>query len=254
MIKLKNGIAINGDCTSQDTFNIVKSEFSHIDLIHTDPPYGKILKNNWDKADNEKQFVDWMINWVNLWGQLLQDNSAFYIWGGIGIPKFRPFYSFLSRVENETDFILSNHITWKKKRAYGVQNNYLFTREELAFLIKKDAKHPRVFNIPLLEKERGYEGYNKKYPAKSKFLRRTNVWDDVTEVLKNKRHDAQKAARVVEIPIEVSSNPGEVVLDMFGGGFTTPEACIKLNRQYVVIEKDSSGFATGVDYLKSIGE
>ena len=50
--------------------------------------------------------------------------------------------------------------------------------------------------------KRGYAGCNEKYPAKSEFLRRTNVWDDVTEILRGKVHVNQKPERLMEVPIE----------------------------------------------------
>lgn len=101
-----------------------------------------------------------------------------------------------------------------------------------------DIKHPRCFHVPLLDKERGYAGYDEKYPAKSKFLRRTNVWSDVTEILRGKLHPTQKARRVIEIPIEVHTDRGEWVVDPFAGSGTTAMAAAALGRRYVVIEKD----------------
>jgi hypothetical protein len=58
--------------------------------------------------------------------------------------------------------------------------------------VKGNAKKPRVFNVPLLDKKRGYTGYNKKYPAKSEFFMRSNVWTDVTEIVQEKLHPTQK--------------------------------------------------------------
>lgn len=60
--------------------------------------------------------------------------SAFYVWGGIGNVGFRPFFKYVSEVEEKDKFELANLITWKKRRAYGLSYNYLFTREELAYL------------------------------------------------------------------------------------------------------------------------
>jgi hypothetical protein len=85
----------------------------------------------------------------------------------------------LSDVENRTGWSLGNHITWSKKRAYGTSWNYLFTREECAYLVNGDAKKPRKFTVPLRDEKRSYAGYSAKYPAKSEFYRRTNVWTDV---------------------------------------------------------------------------
>jgi len=118
--------------------------------------------------------------------------------------------------------------------------------------VKGKENKPRVFNIPLLEKVRGYEGYNKKYPAKSEFLRRTNVWSDITEIFKGKTHPAEKAARVCEIPIEVSSNKDEWVLDLFGGSGSAAVAARKLGRKFVIIEKDKGSYHKIVAKLQPV--
>ena len=146
---------------------------------------------------SDEEFVQWMLLWTEMWSRMIMPNGAFYVWGGIGSPEFRPFLRYIVEAELSRNLKLANLITWSKKRAYGVKHNYLFTREELAYFIKgDDIKKPRCFNIPLLDTKRGYAGYNAKYPAKSEFYRRTNVWMDVTEMMRGKVHDAQKAQRV----------------------------------------------------------
>lgn len=96
---------------------------------------------------------------------------------------------------------------------------------------------PKTFNIPLLDEKRGYAGYNADYPAKSEFLRRTNVWTDVTELFKGKIHPAEKPSRLAEIMIETSSNPDDLVVDFFAGSGSTGVAAQKLNRRCILIEQ-----------------
>jgi site-specific DNA-methyltransferase (adenine-specific) len=231
---------------------VVRQLTGDVGLIIADPPYGNILTNKWDRVnESEEQFAQWMCDWTHMWSDMLLPNAAFYVWGGIGRPGFRPFFRYIPEVENGNVLQLANLITWSKKRAYGVKHNYLFTREELAYFIKgDDIKKPRCFNIPLLETKRGYAGFNAKYPAKSEFYRRTNVWMDVTEMMRGKVHDAQKAQRVIEIPIEVHTNPGEWVIDPFAGAGTTAHAARKLGRRFVVIEKDEKTFEELIDRLR----
>lgn len=251
-----DGYAICADCTTVETVNAVRELTGAIPLIIADPPYGHILSDAWDnpiELSNASEFAQWMLEWTYKWSQLLLPNAAFYVWGGTGKPDFRPFFRYIIKVEDQftgtgdprsaVGLKLANLITWSKKRAYGVKHNYLFTREELAYFIKgDDIKKPRCFNIPLLETLRGYKGYNKKYPAKSDFYRRTNVWTDITEVMRGKVHSAQKAQRVIEIPIEVHTQPGEYVIDPFAGSGTTALAARKLGRKFVVIENDEKTF------------
>ena len=77
-----------------------------------------------------------------------------------------------------------------------------------------------------------------KYPAKSEFYRRTNVWDDVTELLRGKIHPAEKPARLAEIMIQTSSNPGDLVVDLFAGSGSTGVASLNVGgRRCVLYEK-----------------
>jgi site-specific DNA-methyltransferase (adenine-specific) len=251
-VEFKDGLAINGDSTSQEVVDEVKSYLGNdtcVPLIATDPPYGNIVMEHWDRTKmSDDEYADYMIQWTRLWSQVLVQGGAFYVWGGIGLPNFRPFIKYLTRVEDD-NFKMSNLITWSKKRAYGVQNNYLFTREELAYFTKGNPKKPYKFNIPLLETKRGYAGYNKEYPAKSEFFRRTNVWMDINEIFKGKLHPTQKPSRVVEIPIEVHTDPGEYVIDPFAGSGATAFAARKLGRKFIVVEKDEEIFAKIIDKL-----
>jgi len=239
----EDGIVINGDCTDADALSEAMSFMEECGqekaaLIFTDPPYGNILNEKWDKTKlNEKQFASWMIGWTRQWTDALFDGGAFYVWGGIGKRNFRPFFQYM--LDAETDnFQLSNLITWKKKRAYGVPRNYIFTREELAYFVKGRAERPRKFNIPYLEDKRGYAGYNKKYPAKSEFYRRTNVWTDVTEIFKGKVHPTEKPTKLAQIPIEIHTDPGEFIIDIFAGSGATGHTARALGRKFILVEKD----------------
>lgn len=243
VVDFEDGFAVNGDATSEEVISYVRDRVPEIKLIYTDPPYGGILNEAWDRARLGSELASWMIDWTNKWSPLLPRGGAMYVWGGVGTYKNRPFMEYVSRVENEADVKIQNVITWGKKRGIGTAYNYLFTREELLFMLRggKNVK-PTVFNVPLLPDLRGYAGFNKKYPAKSDYKRRTNVWTDVTEILSGKVHPAEKAQRVCEIPIEVSTNVGDWVLDLFAGSGSIPKAARKLGRQWIAIENDAETF------------
>lgn len=253
--KFDDGYAILADSTTSELFDFVLSITGLLKLINTDPPYGNIVKEDWDKTEvSAAEFCQWMLDWTYLWKEALLPNAAFYVWGGIGHPKFRPFLKYIVEAEKD-DFLLANLITWGKKRAYGIQHNYLFTREELAYFINgPDIKKPLQFKVPLLETLRGYAGYNEKYPAKSEYLRRTNVWTDITEILRGKRHPTQKPIPVMAIPIAVHTDPGDWVVDLFAGAGTTAMAARQLGRKFVVVEKKPEEFEKLVTWLRGEAE
>ena len=136
---------VRGDC-----FDLAPSLVGQIDLVVADPPYGDILKHPWD--------VECYSRLGQLLSKILALGATAYVWGGIGRHRQRHMFRWLANVEDETDLRMWNLITWKKKRAYGKSNDYLFVREECAMLVKGDGP-PKTFHVPLLEAKRGYAGY-----------------------------------------------------------------------------------------------
>lgn len=257
-VSFPDGLAIHGEFPDFEVVEAIVSASGKLPLVIADPPYGNIVNKTWDHIEeSDVVFCDWMIDWTRALERMSLPGAALYVWGGVGLPRngdkspFRPFLRYLVEAELRTGYELSTPITWKKKRAYGIQWGYLFTREELAYFVLGNHKKPRKFTVPLLEAKRGYAGYNEKYPAKSEFFRRTNVWDDVTEIMRGKVHINQKPRRLMEIPIEVHTEPGEWVLDPFAGSGTTAHAARALDRKFVVVEKDPEEFEKMVVSLRS---
>lgn len=252
LVQFPDGYVLLGDGTDEQTMLDVIVLIDQDDwMILADPPYGNIVADQWDKRGKGHVHAEWMLKWTAMWSQYLAAGQAFYVWGAVGKYKDRPFFEYASRVENEASLKIQMPITWKKIRGIGTAYNYLFTREELLFMLKggKNVK-PLVFNVPYLDELRGYEGYNKKYPAKSPYKRRSNVWTDVNEIMRGKVHPTEKASRVCEIPIEVSSNPGQYVVDPFAGSGTTAIAARRLGRKFFLIESDRQIFE---DTVKRLG-
>ena len=257
-----DGLVINGDCTDPDVFAFVqkylKGKSKKIQLMHTDPPYFVLDKTfqgkdtSWDQTKmSQEQTSDWMKSWVKLWLPLMYPGAALYIWGGTGVPAFRPFFVFCSDIEHDPDvqLTIANYITWNKRRAFGTKKNYLYTREECVYLVNAPDNSPRVFNIPLTDKLRGYEGFNAKYKAKSPYLRRTNVWT-VTELFQGKIHPTEKPVTLLKIPINTSSKKNDYVLDLFGGSGSTASAARECGRNFILIEKDPTYYKNILKRLK----
>jgi site-specific DNA-methyltransferase (adenine-specific) len=258
LVEFEDGVAIWGTFPSPDVLGWIQSYAKGpLPLVVADPPYGNIVSEKWDRVgSDDKKFCQWMVDWTKDLQELSLPGAALYVFGGVGLPAlagdppFRPFLRYLVEVELQTGYQLSTPITWKKKRAYGIQWGYLFTREEIAYLVNGPFKKPRQFTIPLLSVKRGYAGYDENYPAKSEYLRRTNVWDDVTEIFRGKVHVNQKPQKLVEIPIEIHTQPGECVLDPFAGSGTTAMAARALGRRFIVVEQDETEFERLVARLR----
>lgn len=238
LIEFPDGFIVHGE-SPLDFWTI--DRIGKVKLVVADPPYGGILKKSWDTIQKDV-LVEQLVETMTCLLPHVHEGSAAYVFGGIGTPGNRVFYNFLLQTEASTPWKLADHITWAKKRAYGKSYAYLFCREEIAYFVNGDIKKPLCFNVPYLEQLRGYSGYNKEYPAKSPYLRRTNVWKDITEMLRGKIDIAQKPISLLKIPIEVHTSPGDWVLDPFAGTGTTALAAIQTKRKFFCLERDKETF------------
>jgi len=220
-----------------------------IDLIITDPPYGKLIKKDWDKQNGITVEV------LNEYYRILKDTGSIYIFCGIG-EKSNSLLENLNFI-SQTKLIFKDLITWKKQKGYGAKRGWLYTREEIIWLVKDNKKYFwNIDNQYDLNKKRNY----KRKIGKSWFKRYTNVWEDIKETLFediNKDrvdgmwyanlsktyptlHQTIKPVAIIDRIVQAHTKPNEnyLVLDTFAGTSTTAISCIKNNCNYIMFEKE----------------
>jgi site-specific DNA-methyltransferase (adenine-specific) len=235
-----------GDCTlyQGDCLDVMKIiPDKSVNMILTDPPYTKIIKEEWDKKNifSNKVMIEW--------DRILKDNSNIYVWCGIG-EKSRSLIDFIQTLDKY--FYFKDLITWKKQRGVGMKKGWLYTREEILWYIKnKKSKYTwnKNFQYDLTDKRLFSLPNNK-----SDYKRWTNVWTDITEEAGGMKsaeyHPCQKPVRALERIINLCSNENEIILDCFMGSGSTGVACINTNRKFIGIEKEEKYFNIGVERIK----
>ena len=220
------------------TIKVGKPLVGTVSLALTDPPYGGIVKSPWD-CITVAQLLDDLARYE--W--LLKPGGSVLMFGGIGTRLNRVFFEFLVQSERLVPgMFLRDVLTWRKRRAYGTATRYLFIREEVAWFTR--GPEPAVFHVPLTQHLRGYAGFSKQHPAKSAYLRVGNVIDDVTELLRGKVHPTEKPLPLIQRFVTTHTNPGDLVLDPYAGSGTVGLACRNTGRQFWLVEKDPTHFAT----------
>lgn len=68
------------------------------------------------------------------------------------------------------------------------------------------------------------------------------------------RHVSEKPVPLLEFLIRSHSNPGDTVLDFTAGSFSTGEACLNTNRNFIGTEKDAEFFREGEARMKDRAE
>jgi hypothetical protein len=86
------------------------------------------------------------------------------------------------------------------------------------------------------------------------------VWDDINRMRTLNTTQSQKRQQMHVCPLQIDiveriinrySNPGDVVLDPFGGLMTVPERAVRMGRRGFGIELNSDYFRDGVGYLRA---
>lgn len=86
------------------------------------------------------------------------------------------------------------------------------------------------------------------------------VWDDINRMRTLNTSQSQRRKELHVCPLQLDivqriinrySNPGDVVLDPFGGLMTVPYVAVKMHRYGIGIELNTDYFRDGVGYLKS---
>lgn len=208
-----------------------KLEDESIDLIIADPPYYKIVKEDWDnKWKSEKEYLDWCLEWTKESYRVLKSGGQFYVWGAIGKHKEHPFLKYLFLTEDNTEFIFLNFITMRNFRVFGNSKHFPFGRQELIVFSK--GRHS-TYNKQYSD----FEGLNRLGDPKLV----TNIWLDCKDVsLFNKKdsHPTEKPMLSSERIISSSSNEGDLILSLFSGSGVDCMACKNLNRNYIGFEID----------------
>jgi len=110
---------------------------------------------------------------------------------------------------------------------------------------KLQKAYPLIFDREYDDLKREYDDLKREYEN----LRRpfqvtsevpyTDVWDFPTVGYYEGKHPCEKPIEMSRHVIAASSRPGDVVLDCFGGSCHVADACIQLNRRYIIIEQNA---------------
>jgi len=233
-----------GDAADSNFVSVIHSGVSSTTLAIQDPPYNLVFG---DKIPVQ-EFVDWCQEWISNCRNVLDENSALYIWLGADQKNhFQPLPQFMSMM-SETDFQSRSFITMRNQRGYGTQQNWMAARQELLYYT---LGKPR-FKVTYTDIPKVLKGYYKEVGgvksenierSKSPNIRPGNVWIDIQQVFYLMEENvngcyAQKPLRAIERIIETSSQIGETVTDFFAHSGTTLIACEKLGRKCVTFDLD----------------
>ena len=239
-----------------DSLELLKNiNDNSIDLIFTDPPYniGKDFGTSKDTWESKESYVEWCKEWIDECMRVLKDDGTFYF---MAATQFMPYLD----VYCQQNYNVLSRIIWGYDSS-GKQSKKMFgSLYEPILMVNKSEKAKYTFNSNdiLVEAKTGSERklidyrkdppqpYNeKKVPG--------NVWSFPRVRFKMEEyenHPSQKPEALLERIILVSSNEGDVVLDPFGGSFSTSAVAVKLNRKAISFDIHHEYFKIGIRRTK----
>lgn len=237
---VQENTVVCGDCL-EIAKNIQKNS---IDLLIVDPPYNltKIYGNNVFNRLSNAEYEHYTRSWIEAYLPTLKENASIYVccdvMSGIIIAPLLSEY-----------FKVRQRITWQREKGRGAQKNWKSGMEDIWFCTKGD---DYTFNLSAVKIRREVkapytqDGQPKDWFEKDgKKYRDTcpsGFWDDITvpywSMPENTEHPTQKPEKLIAKLILASSNENDIVLDPFGGSGTTAVTAFKLNRKFIIVEKE----------------
>jgi len=227
---------------------------SSVDLIITDPPYG-IDANSFEKHYNRngsnvndgyveipaEEYVDFSQSWISEAERILRPGGSIYIVSG-----YTNLFHVLSAL-SRTSLRLVNHIVWKYNFGVYTTRKYVSSHYHILYLTKPGGKVTFNTYCRYGADEHDAQGGSLNYRD------REDVWIINKEYKPNQKKNRNELPRELIVKMmQYSSNEGDLVCDMFLGGFSTAIVAIGLNRRITGFEISQKIYSMGIERLKDI--
>lgn len=218
-----------------------------VDLIFADPPYniGKVFGDFEDRWPSDETYAEWCQQWLALCLKKLKDSGSLYV---MTSTQAMPHLDLWLRAR----CTVLSRIVWHYDSS-GVQARRFYGSmyEPIIFCVKDQKNY--TFNATDIEVEaktgavRKLIDYRKPTPAPYKTTKVPgNVWSLPRvryRMPEYEEHPSQKPVALLERIIKASSNPGDLIVDPFGGAFTTSAVAQALGRRSISMD-------TNLEYIK----
>ena len=211
-----------------------------VDCIWTDPPYklsnggitciaGRMVsvdKGEWDRSAGLELDHQFNVDWIEACHRVLKPTGTIWVSGTLHV------YPSVGMALLQNGFRLLNDITWQKPNPPPNLGRRTFTHstELLLWASKapKGSRHKYTFNYDEMREANGGKQMQ-------------TVWRLPTPRSNEKnfgKHPTQKPVALIERCLQASTNPGDLVLDLFAGSGSTGVAALKTGRRFIGIEID----------------
>lgn len=237
---------LTGDATKE----LRKLPDSFAQAVIADPPYFNVLtEQEWDtqwKAAAE--YLKWSQAWVAESMRVLRDDGLCFIFGQLG-KREHVFIHLMSELAKRHQF--HDLIIWDRAVGYNERRDSFTPAYEMILVLRKGAK-------PKFNKGAVREAYSpekiqsylrdKRYKDRDARMKHLLAGKYATNLLRvpslkgsSKEkcgHPSQKPVELISKLVACSTDPGDVVLDLFAGSGTTSVMAQALDRRWLAIENN----------------
>ena len=233
------GALFSADCMA--VLPKIKDEV--VDTVFADPPFnlGKEYGENCNDLKPEEEYLKWCKAWVAECVRTIKPGGAFFLYN---LPKWNvPLGAYLS--ELGMDF--RHWIAVEISACLPIPGRLHPSHYSLLYYTKGKPKTFRRVRTPIQTcrhcggEVKDYGGHRGAMNPNGVTLK--DVWTDIPPVrhwkFKSKERRANAlSTKILDRVVEMSTNPGDLVIDPFGGSGTTFAVCEKKSRQWIGTEID----------------
>ena len=233
------GALFSGDCMAVLPF--IKNAV--VDTVFADPPFnlGKEYGVNCDDRKPEDQYLTWCKQWVAECVRTIKPGGAFFLYN---LPKWNVI---LGAYLSELGMDFRHWIAIEMSASLPIPGRLHPSHYSLLYYTKGKPNTFRRIRTPIQicrhcgGEVKDYGGHRDAMNPKGVNLK--DVWSDIPPVrhwkFKSKERRANAlSTKILDRVVEMSTNPGELVIDPFGGSGTTFAVCEKKGRCWIGTEID----------------
>ncbi|RME11620.1 MAG: site-specific DNA-methyltransferase [Aquificota bacterium] len=218
-----------------------------IDLIFADPPFNiGIRYDKWKDSLEYEEYLQWSEDWLREAYRVLKKTGSIYV--AIG----DEFAAELVIIMKRLGLYMRNWIIWYY--TFGQHQKKKFTRSHTHILYFTKDKERFTFNSDEIRVPSARQLVYRDRRANPKGRIPDDVWTfpRVCGTFKERvgRHPCQMPEALLERVILASSNPGDIVLDPFGGTGTTAVVAKRLGRNFITIELSETYYSVIIERLR----
>jgi site-specific DNA-methyltransferase (adenine-specific) len=241
IFKTDHGALFPGDCLAV----LPHLRDACVDTVFADPPFnlGKEYGEKVNDRLQEDEYVAWCCRWIDQCIRILKPGGALFIYN---LPKWN---IVLGAYLREQGMEFRHWIAVSIKLLLPIPGRLYPAHYSLLYCTKGKPKTFRKIRTPIEtcrhcgREIRDYGGHRSAMNDKGVNL--MDVWTDIPPVrhwkFKSKKRKANAlSTKLLDRVVEMSTEPGEIVLDPFGGSGTTFAVCEKKDRRWLGIEIEST--------------